>query len=66
MEKSTVGRFWNQYTAQLRQNGVKETAARWYVVRVEQYIKAYPEKRLVSHSTEDVESYISQFGREKS
>jgi len=65
MEKSTVGKFWSKYTAQLQKNGIKETAARWYVVRVEQYIKAYPERRLTSHSAKDVEAYFHRIGREK-
>ncbi len=56
-------RFWDKYIAYLLGNGVKKNSSRWYVIRVEQYIKYYTEKRLVSHTPEDVTRYLEEQGR---
>ena len=47
-----IRRFWDRYLAFIARKGViKPSAARWYVIRVEQYIKAFPDKRLATHAT---------------
>ena len=61
---SPIDRFWTQYIDQLRRKGVKETVIRWYVIQVEQYIKAHSNKRLAHHTINDVETYFHQVSRE--
>lgn len=55
--------FWRRYIDLLRKQGVKEGSARWYVLRAEQYIKAFPDKPLTTHTPSDVETYLRQAGR---
>ncbi len=50
--------FWDRYIQHLINNGVKPTVTRWYVIRVEQYLKALAGKRLANHSAKDVIDYL--------
>ncbi|MEA3465074.1 MAG: hypothetical protein U9R29_03570 [Thermodesulfobacteriota bacterium] len=43
-----IGRFWDRFIALVRRNNVKEPFDRWYVIRAEEYIKAYEGKRLAA------------------
>ncbi|MCG8549192.1 MAG: hypothetical protein MI799_02180 [Desulfobacterales bacterium] len=43
--------------------GIKNNVIRWYVIRAEQYIKAFSDKRLTDHGPKDVEGYLAQQGR---
>jgi len=36
---------------------------RWHVLRAEEYLKAFPDKRLVEHGAEDVTGYLEGMGR---
>lgn len=53
---AVVDGFWRRYIDLLRKQGVKEGGARWYKLRAEQYIKAFPDKPLTTHTPSDVES----------
>ena len=57
-------RFWDKYIQYIIDQGVKESSTRWYVIRVEQYIKAFSEKRLADHRPEDVAIYFKEQGRQ--
>jgi hypothetical protein len=46
---NAVDRFWDRFINNLRKQGVKEKQLRWYVIRAEQYRKAFPDRRLVHH-----------------
>ena len=35
--------FWDRYLTLLQAAGIKPDQARWYVLRVEQYLKAHPD-----------------------
>ncbi len=50
--------FWDRYIQHLTNNNVKPTVTRWYVIRVEQYLKALSGKRLAYHSAQDVIDYL--------
>jgi integron integrase len=50
--------FWDRYIQYLANHDVKTTVTRWYVVRVEQYIKSLSGKRLVDHCAKDVVDYL--------
>jgi Phage integrase family/Phage integrase, N-terminal SAM-like domain len=53
-----VARFWDRYTRNLLKKSVKADAARWYVRRAEQYLEAFPGRRLADHTAEDVNGYL--------
>jgi len=61
--KSAESRFWERFLDRARKNGVKDSALRWHVLRAEQYLKAFPDKRLAEHSAEDVTDYSEEAGR---
>ena len=61
--KSAVDRFWDQFVERAKKSGVKEAAMRWHILRAEQYLKAFSDKRLAEHSTEDVTGYLETVGR---
>ena len=61
--RDRVSRFWERFGETLTTRNVKVSAQRWYVVRVEQYVKAAGGKRLQEHSPEDVVAYLENVGR---
>ena len=65
MEEYQKNKFWNNYIEQLNKRAIKETAQRWYVIHVEQYVKSIPDKKLKYHTAENVSQYFSTTGRNK-
>ena len=61
--QSAIDRFWDRYIAHLYKQGVKEKAARWYVIRAEEYIKSIPDKQLAQHTAKEVTDYLESVGR---
>ena len=59
----SIDDFWENYIKILGQQGIQSTFARWYVIRAEQYIQAYPEQRLAQHTRNEVDQYIHELGR---
>lgn len=64
VDKDAASRFWDRYISILAEQGVKETIRRWYVRRVEQYIRHYPDERLRSHSARHVVGFFTEIGRD--
>ncbi|MBI2970504.1 MAG: phage integrase N-terminal SAM-like domain-containing protein [Gammaproteobacteria bacterium] len=64
MEKAAKSRFWERFIRLARNHGVPEKSLRWYVVRVEQYIKSHANLPLRQHGPEEVRGYLGQLGRE--
>ena len=62
-QTSATSRFWDKYIQYIIDQGVKQSTTRWYVIRVEQYIKAFSKKRLSDHRPEDVAIYFKEQGR---
>ncbi len=62
-DKTRVKKFWDKFIEILEKQGVKETQARWYVIRAEQYLKAVSNKRLALHTADDVNNYLRNLGR---
>jgi integron integrase len=56
-------RFWDRFIDRARKNGVKESAIRWHVRRAEDYLKAFPDKRLGEHTRADITGYLEHAGR---
>ena len=61
-----VGRFWDRYIESVNKQGVTPPVDRWYVRRSEQYITAFPDKKLVAHTPNDVTNYFANLGRDTS
>jgi predicted phosphoadenosine phosphosulfate sulfurtransferase len=64
VDQDAASRFWDRYINILAEQGVKENIRRWYVKRVEQYIRYYPDERLRSHSSRHIEQYFMDLGRD--
>lgn len=49
-----VRRFWDRYIQKLEKQGVKPKFLRWYVIRSEEYLNAFPDRKLALHGPDDV------------
>ena len=63
MKKDAVKEFWNNYIALLEQKKVPQKAQRWYVKRIEDYIKAHSSDRLSHHTSALLENYLNNLGQ---
>ncbi|PYG04526.1 hypothetical protein D893_00324 [Thioalkalivibrio sp. ALE21] len=59
-------RFWERYRNVAISQGVKPKAVRWYVVRAERFIAAYPGRRLAELGAEDIAQYLTGEGQKSS
>lgn len=55
--------FWTAFLNRLREQGVKPNVQRWYVVRVEEYLRANEGSKPAEHSAETVNSFLAEAGR---
>lgn len=55
--------FWTSFLNRLRQQGVKEAAIRWYVVRAEEYLRASGEGDPALHCPDTVIGFLAEKGR---
>ncbi|GMQ97402.1 MAG: hypothetical protein BMS9Abin15_1121 [Gammaproteobacteria bacterium] len=60
-----IQRFWDKYIILLGKQGIKPAQCRWYVRRIEQYISNYSNQKLVTHTPEQVSSYLHMLGRQR-
>ena len=63
MDRESVESFWKKYLQILKDHEVPQSAMRWYVKRVEDYVKNYPEIKLSNHSNQLVTSYLEKLSR---
>jgi hypothetical protein len=63
-EEERVSRFWDRYLAVLDEQAVPTNARRWYVVGVEEYLRAQEGRRLAEHTPKDVSDYFWALGRQ--
>jgi len=56
-------KFWDRYLSILAHHKIKPSAHRWYVVHIENYIKYYPNQRLNTHTSDNIEHYLKEIGR---
>jgi integron integrase len=63
MPDQSTARFWDKYIEKTRSYGVKPGVDRWYVRHVEAYIKAHRNLRLSQHSSQQIEKYLRDKGR---
>ena len=62
-QENEIRRFWDKYVNRLEHLDIKRNVARWYVIRAEQYIKTFPDRRLADHGPDDVVAYLENQGR---
>lgn len=61
--KDAAAVFWENYLVVLKSRGIKETIARWYLRRAEEFVRAAKGKKLQEHSGADVNRYLEEQGR---
>lgn len=52
--------FWDNYTLFLIKQGVSKKYVQWSVLRTKQYIAAYPEQHIRTHTEQQVTQYLSK------
>jgi len=52
--EAAIAWFWNQYIAIIHEKGIKEPFDRWFVIRAQHYIEAFPDKRLALYNRDDL------------
>lgn len=57
-------RFWDRYINILHKHGIKPPFDRWHVVRAEQFLKAFPDRKLADHTPDSVHGYLEGVGRQ--
>jgi site-specific recombinase XerD len=55
---------WQAFMEICRRAGIKDKALRWYIVRVERYLRAHPGRAPDDHECGDVQDYLERAGRE--
>jgi integron integrase len=63
MDDQIITRFWDNYLEKLNTYGVKSAVLRCHVQHAEQYIKAFPDRRLATHTAQNIEQYLQDKGR---
>lgn len=56
--------FWENYSLFLLKQNVKKSVISWYVLRTQQYIAAFPEEHIRTHTGHHVEQFLNKVGRE--
>ena len=56
--------FWENYTLFLVKQGISKKYVNWYVLRTKQYIAAFPDHAIRTHTARQVEEYLNKVGRE--
>ncbi|MEZ5537690.1 MAG: integron integrase [Thiolinea sp.] len=54
--------FWENYTLFLVKHGVNKRHVAWYVFRTQQYIAAFPEQNVRSHTAEEIDQFLNKLG----
>ena len=57
----SIARFWDKYIDITKTYHIKSASARWYVMRVEEYIEANKGVRLTRHNADDISHYLQVF-----
>lgn len=63
MIENAQAHFWEKYIDKTKRYGLKPNVSRWYVKRVEAYIKYYSGLKLMHHSASEVEKYLNMMSK---
>ncbi|MCP4408751.1 MAG: integron integrase, partial [Gammaproteobacteria bacterium] len=61
--QAEIAKFWERYINILHHQGITEPSDRWYLLRAQAYIDAYPEARLKTHQASGLTKYLNALGR---
>ena len=61
--KSATELFWERFTKHIIKQGVKGKFRQWYIICAKQYIEAFPDKRLATHTADEITGYLENVGR---
>lgn len=64
MYKVHVRRPWDTFTTKSRSHNVPDKAIRWYVIRIEQHLKTHPVVPLTDHTSDILDHYLKELGRQ--
>lgn len=53
---------WQHFLALIRGRGIKERSARWYVIRIEQFVRYLSGKSLADCTADDLTQYLTELG----
>ena len=59
-----VTRFFDNYLKCLHKASIPEKQRRWYVIRLEAFIKAHSERKIKSLTGQDIHQYLDMIGRQ--
>lgn len=55
-------RFWDRYIQLLNNQGIKHPFDRWHVRRAEEFIRAFPDRKLAEIGADEVSAYLTETG----
>ena len=56
---------WDGFIKSLINQGIKQKFARWHVIRAEEFLKAFPDRKITDLTSDDVVTYLEQLGRKR-
>ena len=56
--------FWENYSLFLLKQSISKKYITWYVLRTKQYIAAFPDQHIRTHSAQNVEEYLNKIGHD--
>ncbi len=63
MDKATTLESWDSFIQACLAEGVPEQSVRWYVIRIERYLRAHADKPPSGHTADRVTAYLTSVGR---
>ena len=57
-------KFWGNYSLFLLKQSISKRDVTWYVLRNKQYIAAFPDQHIRTHSAKNVEEYLNKLGHD--
>ena len=56
--------FWENYSLFLLKLSISKKYVTWYCLHTKQYIAAFPDQYIRTHSAKNVEEYLNKFGHD--
>ena len=56
--------FWENYSLFLLKQSISKKDVTWYILRTKQYIAAFPDQHICTHSAKNVEEYLNKLGHD--
>lgn len=66
MSNDKISQFWDKYRDISIRNNIKPETVKWYIQHVKDYIAAHPNRKLNTHTAQDLKKYLTAKGRNTS